>query len=642
MSKISRRLSRKLSLNIMLMAAPLFVLSLGIFYLQSRNLIRQAAIERSNSILKTTIQHMGNYLKTIEISTNVNATLLEEHFTPDSLQAYSMRIVKYNPNILSCTVSTEPNLFPQYGKFFSVCTVNEDDTIISVRETDYEYTDKVWYKEAVHTGKACWVEPFSDYLDVTIDHNEAVAIYSRPLRSEKGNIIGVVSTDFSFSQLAKNILSTEHPYPEAYFMLLGGDGRYYIHPDSTRLFRKTIFTDVDPYQNADRIVLAHEMIGGNQGIMHVNMDGRHCHVCYHPVPGTGWSLAMVCPESEILVGYHRLAYVIVVLIIIGLLAMLWLCNRTVRQTVHPINQLLSYTKHIANGNYDEKIPLSDKDDDVGKLQNSFAAMQQALHNNIGKISKAAEEIKKRNEQRFYDMRLVEEAVRKKSVFIQNLSHQIRTPLNIIMGFANVLYSSVVSRSKGTAGQDQIEEENLDDITGMMKSNAIHLKRMVLMLFDSSSTTGAMELMGKRTDEVSCNELARESINYTLGHFQKLNVNFETELSDKVCILTNRIYAMRSIRELLHNAAKYSDGNHITLLVSQTESVVCFTIEDTGPGLPEDADELLFKPFMKIDDLSEGLGLGLPLCKRHALSLGGDLIYDTSYRDGCRFIFELPK
>lgn len=136
MSKISRRLSRKLSLDIMLMAAPLFVLSLGIFYLQSRYLIRQAAIERSNSILKTTIQHMGNYLKTIEISTNVNATFLEEHFTPDSLQAYSMRIVKYNPNILSCTVSTEPNQFPQYGKFFSVCTVNEDDTIISVRETD--------------------------------------------------------------------------------------------------------------------------------------------------------------------------------------------------------------------------------------------------------------------------------------------------------------------------------------------------------------------------------------------------------------------------------------------------------------------------------------------------------------------------
>jgi hydroxymethylpyrimidine/phosphomethylpyrimidine kinase/hydroxymethylpyrimidine kinase/phosphomethylpyrimidine kinase/thiamine-phosphate diphosphorylase len=56
----------------------------------------------------------------------------------------------------------------------------------------------------------------------------------------------------------------------------------------------------------------------------------------------------------------------------------------------------------------------------------------------------------------------------------------------------------------------------------------------------------------------------------------------------------------------------------------------------------DADDLLYKPFIKIDDLSEGLGLGLPLCKRHALSLGGDLIYDRDYHDGCRFILEMPK
>ena len=53
-------------------------------------------------------------------------------------------------------------------------------------------------------------------------------------------------------------------------------------------------------------------------------------------------------------------------------------------------------------------------------------------------------------------------------------------------------------------------------------------------------------------------------------------------------------------------------------------------------------ELLYKPFAKIDDLSEGLGLGLPLTKRHALSLGGDLIYDRDYKEGCRFILEMPK
>ena len=648
MFNVQDSLSKKLSLIVMLLAVPVFILSIGIFYLQSRYLIRQEAIERSNSILRTVVQRVSNYMGSIETSTNAHAWLLEENFTPDSLESISQRIVRLNPRILSCSVNVEPDMFPQFGHWFSVYTVHEDDTITTVRDTGYEYADKAWYKEPRSKGKACWVEPFKGHEEGTIDHNEAVASYCRPLyqRGEKVDgmaerrIMGVIATDFSFSQLAKSIMATERPYSDAYFVLLGGDGRYFIHPDTTRLFRRTIFTDADPRQNADLIALGHEMTDGKQGAMHINVNGRKLHVSYHPVPGTDWSLAMVCPDNEILVGYHRLGYVIVFLTIFGLLAMLWLSQKVVRQSIKPINQLLNYTKHIADGNYDEAIPPSTQHDDIGRLHNSFAAMQQALHSHIGEISQAAEAVRKHNEKRAHDIELAEESIRKKSVFIQNLSHQIRTPLNIIIGFADMLLTSIASRTEG--GRDPLLEERLSDVTNMMKNNAIQLKRMVIMLFDSSSATGADELMAGRIDEVSCNEVAQESIDYTLGHYQRLNVKFETELPDSVHILTNHLYLMRTIRELLNNAAKFSDGQHIRLHVSQTNISVRFTIEDVGPGLPENSEELIYKPFLKIDDLSEGLGLGLPLCKRYALSLGGDLIYDTDYKDGCRFTVEMPK
>ena len=642
MSKISRSLSRKLSIGIMLMAVPIFVLSLGVFYLQSRYLIRQEVTERSNSILRSVIQRVGNYIGSIEASTKANAWLLEEHFTPDSLESISRRTVKMNPHILSCSVSAAPDMFPQYGRLFSVYTVNEDDTIVTTRETDYDYFDKVWYKAPVSTGKAGWVEPFEGHTVGTIDHNEAVATYCQPLRSETGQIIGVISTDLSFSHLAKTINGAELPYPHAYFVLTGDNGRFFIHPDTTQLFRKTIFTDADPQQDADRIALGYEMAEGKQGTMHINVNGTRCHVCYQPVPGTNWSLALVSPDKEVLTDYRHLGYVIIVLIALGLLGILWLCNRVVRQTISPINRMLDTTRHITEGNYAETIPHSEQNDDIGHLQNALASMQQKLRDHMGSIRQTAEALKKRNEQHACDMELAEETVKKKTLFIQNLSHQIRTPLNIIIGFANVLHESIVSRDKNGDAPNSLETENLSDMTGMMKYNAVHLKRMILMLFDSSSATGADELMGNRRDEVSCNDVARESIDYTLGHFQRINVNFETELSDTVHILTNRIYLMRTIRELLYNAAKYSDGKHISLHVSETDTSVCFTVQDVGPGLRDKADELIYKPFVKIDDLSDGLGLGLPLCKRHALSLGGDLIYDKSYHEGCRFIVEMPK
>jgi signal transduction histidine kinase len=113
------------------------------------------------------------------------------------------------------------------------------------------------------------------------------------------------------------------------------------------------------------------------------------------------------------------------------------------------------------------------------------------------------------------------------------------------------------------------------------------------------------------------------------------------VADDFCIHTNRLYLMRSLRELLYNAAKYSDGQHVLFQVSRTDTTVRFVVEDTGKGISAADRQRLFNFFMKVDDLSEGLGLGLPLAKRHAQNLGGDIVLDEDYHDGCRFILELP-
>ena len=177
---------------------------------------------------------------------------------------------------------------------------------------------------------------------------------------------------------------------------------------------------------------------------------------------------------------------------------------------------------------------------------------------------------------------------------------------------------------------------------MMKYNAMHLNRMVLMLFDSSDT-GVMEgWKSQRTDQVSCNEIARESIQYTESRFPGLSIRFESDEPDSFQILTNHTYLLRTLRELLYNSAKYSDFNHISLRVRQTEATARFIIEDVGPGLSTEQLNKVFMPFNKVNDLSEGLGLGLSLARQHIISLGGDLELDTDYHDGCRFTIIMPK
>jgi signal transduction histidine kinase len=167
--------------------------------------------------------------------------------------------------------------------------------------------------------------------------------------------------------------------------------------------------------------------------------------------------------------------------------------------------------------------------------------------------------------------------------------------------------------------------------------------MVLMLFDSSDIGLTKELFDSQMREsVSCNEVARESIADTKEHFPQLDILFETSIPDTLHIHTNRLYLMRSLREILYNAAKYSDGKHVAMKITETEHTIRFTIEDKGIGIPESYHDSMYQFFTKVNDLSEGLGLGLPLSQRHVSNLGGTLTLDSSYQEGCRFIVEIPK
>lgn len=631
MFNVRKSLSTKLSLSILLMAVPIFVVSIGLVYYRSSLYVRNKAMERAISVLNTSMQHVNRTVSAVETALNTNDWMVRQYLLPDSLLSISRRIVLLNSHVNGCSITTEPDLFPQYGRYFSAYSVREGDTVTTVREAEYEYFDKVWYSLPRDLGRACWTEPFDDYNEGTLYSKELIASYCKPLYQNDGRFIGVISADLSLRRLAETIDTSNHPYPNAYFMLIGQKGHYFIHPDTARLFKRTIFTDYNPKYHPDMVALGHEMTAGNNGCMRVNIENKTCLVCYQTVPGTNWSLGLVCPESDILKGYNRLTYIILPLLLFGLLAITLLCRRVVARAIKPLSRLLKQTQAIAKGNYEVYIPHSNREDAVGHLQNSFATMLESLNFHMGSIRYTADQTKRRNEELVKATRMAEEADRQKTTFIQNMTHQIRTPLNIIMGFAQVLRDSIA----------MLSEEEVKGIADMMDHNAKTLNRMVLMLLDSSDSGLSEELNSHKQDVVSCNEVARESIAFAHEHFPDMPIHFETEVPDSLCIHTNSLYLMRSIREILYNSAKYSDGKHVSLKVMKTESTVRFVFEDTGSGLSEDYYEYLYVPFVKVNDLSEGLGLGLPLAKRHIQNLGGDLFLDTTYHDGCRFIIELP-
>jgi signal transduction histidine kinase len=444
--------------------------------------------------------------------------------------------------------------------------------------------------------------------------------------------MGVISTDLSLLHLS-DILEEERPYPHSYFLLIDEEGRYVGHPDSTRLFSKTIFGQADLQKNKDLIALGYEMTSGNQGQMLALINNTPSLVCFKPVPGTTWSLAIVCPDSDVLRGYNRFSYIVLSLLVVGLILIVLYCHRITSRVIQPIRDLLEKTQEIAKGNMDVVIARSKYTDDIGCLQNSYVTMLESLRHYMDSVRVASEKERLYNEELEQATKLVVEADRQKTLFMQNMTHQVRTPLNIIMGFAQIL-------SNPATGEGMAEEE-VKSIASTMDHNSKLLNRLVLMLYDSSDYGVSESNQCQKHELVPANEAMREMVDYVMRVCPEARVGFETELPDDIVVATNKKYLQYSLAEVLMNAVRYSDREHIMARVSRSDAGVRFIIEDTGKGIAEADRERIFKFFTKADDFSEGLGLGLPLTKRHAQTLGGEFFLDPDYHDGCRFVFELP-
>ncbi|MDE6647296.1 MAG: histidine kinase, partial [Prevotella sp.] len=120
MISIRRRLATKFSLSVLLIAVPIFILSLGVFFLQSRYFIREQATSHANSVLNTMLQRVRMDMNTIETAVNANEWLVGERLEPQSLASISYNVVSLNSHVNSCSIIIEPNVITQDGRFFSV------------------------------------------------------------------------------------------------------------------------------------------------------------------------------------------------------------------------------------------------------------------------------------------------------------------------------------------------------------------------------------------------------------------------------------------------------------------------------------------------------------------------------------------
>ena len=225
-----------------------------------------------------------------------------------------------------------------------------------------------------------------------------------------------------------------------------------------------------------------------------------------------------------------------------------------------------------------------------------------------------------------------ESDKTKSAFIRNVTHEVRTPLNIISGFAQV-----ISDPNMVTGPEERAH-----IAEMMQKNTQLITSLVDEMLELSLNENAPEAVAK-DDVVEVNDLLRDILQENEYKVNKaVKLQFESDLSEDISLQTNEGMLKRVINLLLDNANKYTKKGSITLKASANDEQIILTVEDTGSGIHADAAEHIFERFFKVDSFREGLGLGLPLCRTIINRLGGTVDLDNSYQQGARFVVKINR
>ena len=245
-SYIRRKLSVRVSLWVVMFAALIFITALGFLFYQSREAIRQEAINRATQILDKTSLRVEGIMNRVEVASKMTEWLVQRHpDKADSMFVYSRAMLLNNPDFYNCSIAFEPDFFKDRGRYFSAYSRRDTPKNNKMGETirtslggsdSFQYFYMDWYLMAKLFKHACWTEPYVD-VDMSTNTGEMVSSYCYPIMDNEGKVICVINTSLSLNWLSQTI-SAVKPYPNSYSIMIGRGGTYFVHPTALRLRAK--------------------------------------------------------------------------------------------------------------------------------------------------------------------------------------------------------------------------------------------------------------------------------------------------------------------------------------------------------------------------------------------------------------------
>ena len=360
----------------------------------------------------------------------------------------------------------------------------------------------------------------------------------------------------------------------------------------------------------------------------------------------GWVHLYISHEqleaSKARITWNSIVFFVIVLVLSVILTVV-----ISRRITQPIFTLVEHMKNVETGRLGETIDLL-AFNEIGAVQKGFNRMTQALLSNrkqlnnriqaaTQQLSEAITDMETKNRELGFARDEAQNANRIKSEFLTNMSHEIRTPINGIRGFINLIsHSGLNSTQKKYA---DIILKSTNDLTDIISE----------ILDFSKMESGKLQIVDDDFDLHEIIEQTRDTLFIIiLAKNIDLNLIIYSDTPRYVC--GDKLRIKQILLNLIGNAIKFTDSGEVVIRVSveeqtQTEVTILITVEDTGIGISDENQAILFTAFSQVESAANrrfaGTGLGLAISKNLVSLMGGDISLQSEVDKGSIFSVRLP-
>lgn len=375
--KFQESISGRLTLRVLIVSAIIFTLTFGLFVRMAANRVRQEATKHAHSELSNTIHQIDAVLNAVETAVENTAWLVPYRLSsPEFMYSLTERLLLNNEFICGAAVAFEPGYYASKGHYFSPYSYRDENGEIKSKQLgsdtyDYHYMD--WYQIPKLLNESYWSEPYYDDGGGEM----MMTTYSKPLYDEYGNIYAVLTADLSLEWLTE-LVSGIQAFDNAYNLMVSRNASYIVHPDRNLILNETIFSSTYGDDDESLVKLKDDMVNCRAGEVLRDKEGGKFFVFYSPVETTCWSVAIVCPRSELYDNVRKMRSMLIILGIIALLFMIAMSYNGIRKVVAPVEDFSGVAKKIAEGDFNAQLPQIHSKDELKELHDSFAYLKDSL------------------------------------------------------------------------------------------------------------------------------------------------------------------------------------------------------------------------------------------------------------------------